>query len=499
MMELDTPGRPLLNCLPDETSYSLAARLHRLWGCRYAAETAQFLFGVTRAIHHDLPCGLKVFEQVTGGLHGTAREIALQRTLLQFYAPFLSTEVAQIAIETMASPSIANLKSLLGLVGAPFGASHPLRSCPECMAEDLSQFGWTYWHRSHQYPGVWACPKHGRILLFANVRLHDAGRSNWFLPSSAPLIQQFSEGEATSKPLQRFAQNVCALIDRSWQVGELNPTLLRYAFCRQLTRIGMRTPSGQLRLQTAATDYLASCRPLTIMPGLRGVPTSDQEAEQQLRRLFKSPKMRLHPLRWLLIVEWLFESADDFLVVFREMSDAAKVCVEDPSRTDQDGLNRMLFQEKTLAIELMREGWSASSVSAKVGIGTDTALRWAASAGIAIKSRRRILGRSLKSEIAIALATGADTEEVASDNGVMIACVRHVLYAQPELYKAWKALRYKAKCRERRKKWIELSEIAQSDRLDRGIRKRLYVWLRTNDRDWLVSQQRRAAQRRRLR
>lgn len=37
--------------------------------------------------------------------------------------------------------------------------------CPLCINEDVSFWGFSYWRRSHQLPGMYACPKHQTALL----------------------------------------------------------------------------------------------------------------------------------------------------------------------------------------------------------------------------------------------------------------------------------------------------------------------------------------------
>ena len=42
-----------------------------------------------------------------------------------------------VIVATARSPSLGNLKARLGLLASRFGASHPLKACPECMREDF--------------------------------------------------------------------------------------------------------------------------------------------------------------------------------------------------------------------------------------------------------------------------------------------------------------------------------------------------------------------------
>lgn len=45
-----------------------------------------------------------------------------------------------------------------------------LRFCKDCAHEDLSYWGYSYWRRSHQIPGVDWCPKHSRLLTISDRR-----------------------------------------------------------------------------------------------------------------------------------------------------------------------------------------------------------------------------------------------------------------------------------------------------------------------------------------
>jgi hypothetical protein len=51
------------------------------------------------------------------------------------------------------------------------------RFCPECAKHDARSHGLSYWHRSHNLPGVLVCTVHNRPLL--NTTLPARGRSSW--------------------------------------------------------------------------------------------------------------------------------------------------------------------------------------------------------------------------------------------------------------------------------------------------------------------------------
>ncbi len=53
--------------------------------------------------------------------------------------------------------------NVVGLAIVPYGYDHLL--CESCVEQDLREFGYSFWRRSHQLPGVYFCSDHGRALL----------------------------------------------------------------------------------------------------------------------------------------------------------------------------------------------------------------------------------------------------------------------------------------------------------------------------------------------
>lgn len=310
MVPLVRNGWPLLCWLPDETLYGLAARHHRFWGCTLSSQTAQALFEVPRASsHHDLPAGLDSFVRRTGGAFGTAAEIATQRTLLQFYQPFASKEVVVDALEAMTSATVLHLKFRLGLVTGSFGAFHPLKACPQCMSLDLATYGWSYWHREHQYPGVWICTMHGRPLLVA----YQVKRFDWLQPSStkffeAPVLNAKQEGS-----LMRLAHLIVGLMRRPWEASELEPAVLQKVLRKGLTKLEYCSQSGRLNVPLATRQFADFCHGLCAVREFYGVAETSGQAEAQLKQMLRPARRRLHPLRWLLGFSWLYADADELL------------------------------------------------------------------------------------------------------------------------------------------------------------------------------------------
>jgi len=58
-----------------------------------------------------------------------------------------------------------------------------LRYCPLCAAEDIAEYGETYWHRKHQVPGSYFCTKHRTRLVNSHITTKQA--TYGFYPASS--------------------------------------------------------------------------------------------------------------------------------------------------------------------------------------------------------------------------------------------------------------------------------------------------------------------------
>jgi hypothetical protein len=85
-----------------------------------------------------------------------------------------------------------------------------LRVCRQCIRDDLKRHGESYWHRSHQLPGVHICLKHNGELMETNVPAK--GLFTMTLPNEA---QHFRYSPLLSQPyLTQIAKASVEILDR---------------------------------------------------------------------------------------------------------------------------------------------------------------------------------------------------------------------------------------------------------------------------------------------
>lgn len=484
---------PLLDWLPDETFFSLVSRNHCLWGHDADWRTSLLLFGFRQSgIHHDLPNGIGIFAERTGNQLGTAEAIARERTLLRYYGRFLSASDEQDAVLALSGNTVAHLKFRLGLLTSRFRANHPLKACTSCMAADVLEHGWAYWHMEHQFPGVWWCNTHGIPLRESLLKSTGVDRFLWHLPSIDTLRELSQEishpTEAAMTTLSALARTTIDLV-AGINPCELDPDYLYRAYRAELTQRGWVTEGGSLRLSIIAANFLEYSLLHRFIPELGALPATIQESKAQIGRLLRPMCSGTHPLRHILIIDWLFGDASSFLRLYRALPrdlvsdvDDTKPDVVSTHEEDRfDAINSKLIQ-------LMKiEGKSARATAQQLGVDTATVMVWAAKCGIEVSRRPKVLKDELRALLIASLRCGMNKDVAAQTYGISIVTVTQVLRSEIGLHEAWKQCRKERERTKAREGWCMLLAEHRNIgiKLLRSLNPATYAWLYRNDWQWL--------------
>ncbi|MBB5206363.1 transposase [Inhella inkyongensis] len=478
----------MLEALPGETLFSLCSRHHRMWGFSASEFTCEALFGGRRAgVHHDLPNSLSRFEMLTRGAYGPAADLALDRTVLKFYAPFLTPSDIASAVTSMSSPSVSGLKFRLGLLTSRFRAHHPLKACEECMAKDAHDHGWVPWRLVHQFPGVWTCVFHGAPLLECSVKANGVERFMWQLPSRQSLALRPAAGYAAREARSRLARLIHELVQAGqsaeWLRAGAVQTTLRSRMCEQ----GWITPNGHLRLAPASRGFAAHLAALSDLPDLAGLNVSEELAYAWIGRMARPLRSGAHPLRQLLLIDWLFQSVDDFVHTHTRASHAELGSAPREARKPCSYEDVSKQSRKAQAIKHLRSGGSARSVAAALGIDVGTAMAWGAEAGIVPTRRPKSLVPQVRQALIRDLSSGHSKGEAALQHGVSIQIITRLLRTEPGLRSAWQQAVFKTVQRAHRDSWLgaAANHPGISNKLLRAINPAGFAWLYRHDREWL--------------
>lgn len=488
MSETDSlfPEFQLLSWLPDESFFSVVSRHHQIWGHATAAQTCDLVFGSKRAgMHHDLPNCLGIFVQRTNEALGDVISIAKERTLLKFYGAFAPKVETENAAACMSGSSVAHLKLRLGILTSRFRANHPLKACPECLEHDLRETGWTYWHLTHQFPGVWICTKHRLPLLQSSLKSNGVERFRWLLPHLAEMKSVTVEQPDVSSraALQGFAE----LVEHLVQLGSHQPLLLGSLYTVYRTELLMRgglTAAGSLRTAQIAKAFLSHCKNFRHIPEFAALPEDEASMEVQLGRLLRPPRSGTHPLRHLLIIHWLFGDAQRLEQAMKS-GDVAQPTLGSVDKKSVSSVVDPRIQR--LQDLILGDGFSVRKAARFVGIDAQTAIVWAARDGIEISRRPKKLLNDVRNRAIVDLRKGADKKLVALSAGVSVETITRLLLSDRQLYEDWSSARDEKTRAHSRAIWLQLLHANGSLGIKwmRQLDPKAYMWLYRNDRIWL--------------
>jgi hypothetical protein len=479
----------LLAWLPGETLFSLVSRHHYFWGYRLASQTCQRFFGHSRSgSQHDLPSRLSEFAARTGGHYGGAEEVARQRTILSYYGSFMDSNELQHFLTSMSGNSVAHLKLRLGILTSRFRSHHPLKACEACMASDRQEHGWAYWHIEHQYPGVWTCPIHKSILLESSLKATGVKRFLWHLPNARDVLRASvvaASGE-TLQSISSLAELITALVNHGHE-RPMALTDLHVHYRAELGKRGLITSGGNIRMPAIAHAYLDHVRRFRDVWEFEALPATYDEAVTQLGRLLRPPRGGTHPLRHLVLIHWLFGSADAFLSSVNENRTTGELSTSPPGQLVPSPRHSIDDPRRARVIEMISQKCSYRKAAAEVGIDVQTAMAWASQVGLSGSRRPKILAGSVR-ELAIAqLTAGEDKVVVAGAAGVSVVTITKLLFSEVGLHSAWTTARQNIARDAAQNKWL----MALQDypglgiKMLRVLQPDVYAWLYRNERAWL--------------
>jgi len=235
----------LPECCPDESIYSLVAKIARINGINHLEVTGH-LFGEncpTSII--GCPVNIKHFSEMTRGLYGSPIEMLRNLTVIPTLA-----HLGEIESSTLGEIELGALKPELARM--IFGTECHLQFCEECAARDAEWYGVAYWHRSHQLPTSMCCPEHGATLIRCNLgrrRLHD----RLFLPYE---VRNVLDVQDMSVPIEHGNLLAGVALLASDALADLSEPessdVIRDTFKAGLNRMDLLTRQGKFYL----TEYV---------------------------------------------------------------------------------------------------------------------------------------------------------------------------------------------------------------------------------------------------
>ncbi len=468
-----------------ETLFSWAARYHRLSGNSLARQSSIQLFGDRRAgLRHDFPSHLQKLVEITHGEIGNSETLAYERTMFGFFAPFQDEQGANNVLQQMRGTSVEKVKSALGLLPSRLGAFFPLKSCQDCIRDDLRKYSVSRWHLEHQWPSVWICRSHHRMLQALKRESQPRDLRRWLLP------EDLKAEEWTCQAISSLAmkKKLFWIAELSAHIAHLrnqyfDHQLLRYAYLLCSRDRGWLFTDGSVRLAQVRQIFLKYHGGLDELPGFEIIQSVHAEHGGMLGLLMRQYDWRRHPVKHLLLIAFLFESVAEFDATYERVR-------QTHAQGGTDALEEIIgevwkFELKRL-VEFERRSLSGAALA--LGIPLCVAIRVAKQEGIEYQKRPHVLDATLKEKIRKMIIEGLGIEEILRESEIKKTLLREFMSRDPALRDAWRMKDFERRRNNYRTNFLELI-----DRY-RGIPvKRLrkvsgngVSWLHRNDREWLT-------------
>lgn len=468
---------------PDELLYSVFARFFAMFRFSDMKDVHGQLFGLRslRAVV-DLPSHIdSLLRNLPNGHKYSANYFIKNHTLLPYYAPFLEPDRVQTLMKLMRGDGGQSLHLLSGV--SPYNVPRPqyLRYCFFCYKEDEKKYGVSYWHRSHQLPGVYMCPEHECLLTESRIATANRKTLHAYICLRSDILDSYTPVEIPKKDHQHLIE---IALDTQWLlsnwVGGRSLDDMHCTVRSFLENGGWLTASGKKiymkELQSAFVHHYSAelLKKLDCFPG-------DNNSDDWLKRLIRKPRVTQHPLHYILLVRFLgkpisslFKLKDKnnvgnqgpWLCVNKASDHYGKPVIKLPERQLPDGL----IIRCPLCGLVYKQRYSSASPNPRI---VDYGPQWHEKL-LELVSQPNISVRK------VAIELGVDPKTVGRHLEMLRSPDMGELHKETESERQVKTMNY-------RSRWHELLMLYPNDS-QTALRKRApatFTWLYRHDREWL--------------
>lgn len=477
------------DCIPSiqegETLFSWCSLYHRISGATSPRTTSKRLFGSqTNRIVHDFPARIDHLAHITDGMLGDADHLIENYTLFRLYARFRPKETMDRVRAMMRGTSVERLKFILGLPSSRANSCHPLKFCRYCVAEEIQLYGFSRWRLSFQWPTVWICEKHNQLLNWVSANHSGFGKTSWFLPSDI----QSAAISSLDTCLSSHREKMAALANITIKIADLDhanysPEIMRLAFLRAIKERGWVTSYGTVQYATVKDAFLRHFYELDILPGMGFIHSLNQEDFGFLGTIIRGRKGFLHPSKYLVMINFLF----DDMHAFKSSYDECLLAPDIKDAQEQILNSANICRENILYKLVVVENHSLNQAANSLNISITNVIAWARRNGIEYERRPRLETEPLLLAMQKLIDKGATREEIASELGIRRRWITAFFGRHPDLKEKWRRKILIAETERRREAFqniiknmpgVPLKEILT-------IPANGYCWLMKHDRQWL--------------
>lgn len=416
----------------DESLYSWTSRYHQLSFHHNSKVTSKILFGSnTSGLRIDFPSNLNYFANNTNGSLGSANYLLHHHTNFSFYEKFLKPSSAKEIANSFLNGQNSQARAKLALNKFPPEFLNILKTCPECNAHQLQSHPSGYWITQHQYPSSFTCNIHQTALNIFDVPSYRGCAINFHLPNDSYKNSTFNKqinNPNISKHLINISHWGYWIIEQDFTLSD---EILRWCYLYHSFKNNFLSFDGSLRggqLRDAFVNYYGNEAINFFGPKLVGDLYDANFGF--IANLFRKYSSGRHPLKHILLINFLFESFDDFLKVYIEVSTdllhGTKTCDE-----------KIKANQKDLIKLIRQEGQSLNKIVQSLNTSVTSAAKFLDKEKIVREKRPRVINTPLEGRLNEMLLKGASRAEITHTLNLKKSFIKDYLAKNQPLKSQW--------------------------------------------------------------
>ncbi|MCC5450697.1 TnsD family transposase [Rheinheimera sp. UJ51] len=438
---------------PDEILFSRIVRHFILTGMTIENYLSSVFDNNKVTIHPYLTAGLAPLSEFS---QESPFELMRDQTLAPLFIHFLPSFQSTISSGLVSSNAAYAIRACQ-LTSVKEKESLSIKFCPQCAIENTQEFGTSYWHRSHQIPGIESCYKH-QVWLVHLPLVERSKLSHGFLPQVDISPKQSS---LLSYELAKYAAsylNFVSTNNQSFNVKEI---------ITQLDKLGFVTEDGHFRRKRLVEDFYQFTQKMAYK-SQHLLPESSTDFRYVSYLL--SGKVSQHPFKYLLLGFWLSKHLP---------------CEEHNVPLPNDSAPADQLESKCIA--LLHQGESMASVGRLIGKSRCYVKALALRLNIPVNLKPKLITEVIKSKIMYLAHKGFHRNAIAKRVGISVGSVEQQISTSPELVCWRKQCKHESK---RRRYKLQITRFIQ--RKPKAIRQLIksscnaaFFWLYAYEKQWL--------------
>lgn len=279
----------------------------------YRAFTREMFGRTTVSPTIEFQSNLSILSIQIGGLYSPV-EMLEKSTLYSLYKPFLYRSEQEKLKEMMLLDGGLGIKGLVGFLAGSICKKDSLYYCPMCAKEDVEAGINPYFRVVHQMQGVTACSEHGVMLKRYPIKRSDMSRIE-YLKSPDTFLEEY--GCEKSSELDVIISQYFKEIYEGSLEG-FDTEMLFDIYRKRLKELGHLKLKGDLRVLKFEKDFRLFYGDDVLKRYESEIISKDHSWH---RVLVRDKKIKLHPLRHVLMIHFLFGSINGLINFSEKVND----------------------------------------------------------------------------------------------------------------------------------------------------------------------------------